>query len=612
MQELRDRLSLSELIGRRVKLTRAGREFKGCCPFHHEKSPSFYVNDDKQFYHCFGCQAHGDVVEFTMRHDNLSFIEAVETLAAQAGMQVPKSSPQEIARSKKEKDLYTLMDETATWFQKRLYEDAHRDALTYMRERGVSEELLGGFRIGFAPADSQALPRYLKSRGFTESQMIEAGVVKPSTRGGEAYSFFRDRVMFPVPDRRGRVVAFGGRVLPEHLRPLAPGDSKPPKYINSTETTLFRKGEMLFGEPQARQAAHDGLPLIVVEGYLDVMASFAAGYRGALAPMGTALTEAQITALWKMIPADEKIPVLCFDGDDAGRRAASKAVERILPLLKPDHSVRIAFLPNGQDPDSLIKAQGKAAFDAVIGAAMPLVDFLWLHHTAGRTFETPEAQAGLAQVIEDSVLLIPDRNVQHYYREALRRRLRESFAPPLRADGRGRGGKSGNILKNKPLAMPPLRRPAFAEDRIAVLILLACVLNHPALFGWVEEDLGQMEIPEPRFAALRQALIQFLGEQDSGVETGALHNHLIDQGFAPELSAILSENVYTHAGFARPQMALEFVRKGWQDTLSFMQKKTVLRELKAAGQALAADFSDENEQRVMALHRSNRTGEGQD
>ncbi len=606
MNELRDRLSLSDVIGRRVKLTRAGREFKACCPFHREKSPSFYVNDDKQFFHCFGCGAHGDVIGFAMRHDNLSFIEAVEALAAQAGMQVPEQSPEAVAQAHREKSLYALMDEATSWFQKKIYEAPHIDALTYMKERGISDELMASFRIGFAPADGQALPRYLKGQGFSEAQMIEAGVVRSSKRDGQPYSFFRDRVMFPIPDRRGRVVAFGGRVLPEHLRPIAAGESKPPKYINSAETSLFRKGEMLYGEPHARQAAIDALPLIVVEGYLDVMAAFDAGYRGALAPLGTALTERQIAALWKMIPGDQKAPILCFDGDDAGRRAAARVIDHILPMLKPDHSVRIAFLPDGQDPDSLIKAQGKTAFDTVIESAMPLVEFIWLFHTAGKRFDTPEERAGLAQTLENEALRVPDRNVQHYYRDALRQKLRTAFGSPAYNK---RAGGAANVLKNNLQVGIPLRRPAFSEDRMAVQILLACVLNHPALFDEVDEELGSLDMGEGRFSSLRQAIIQIFSKNQglNPLDSGALMAHLISEGFETELESVLSEAVYTHAGFAKPQTELDIVRKGWQDTVSIMQRKTMVRELGVAGRALKAEFSDENEQRVMALHRSSRS-----
>lgn len=610
MQELRDRLSLSEIIGRRVKLTRAGREFKACCPFHSEKSPSFYVNDDKQFYYCFGCGAQGDVINFAMRNDNLSFIEAIESLASLAGMQVPQQTPQDIAQAKKEKDLYSLLDDTAKWFESRLRDPAHAAALRYMKERGVSEEMLTSFRIGFSPQDGQALPRYLKGQGYSEAQMVEAGVARLSNRDGQAFSFFRDRVMFPVPDRRGRVVAFGGRVLPEHLRPLNPGDSKPPKYINSSETTVFHKGRMLYGEPHARQAAIDGLPLVVVEGYLDVMAAFSAGYRGALAPLGTALTEEQIMVLWKMIPSDQKVPVLCFDGDNAGRRAASRACERILPLLKADHSVRLAFLPDGQDPDSLIKAQGKKAFDVVIESAMPLVDFIWMNHTAGRTFGTPEERAGLGQALDNEALKIADRNVQHYYKDAFRQKVREAFGPaPFKKQlWQGRSGAAAAPVKLPGLQ---LRRPVFSNTQLRAQILLACILNHPGLFGWVEDDLGRLDIPDDRLSALRQAMIQALGE-GLDLDSGALQSHLKDTGYEIELESVLSEAVYTHAGFARPNSELEIVQKGWQETVSHIQRESVWGELKAAGRALAAEFSDENEQHILALHRSNRASQNQD
>ncbi len=606
-QELRDRINLSEVVGRAVRLVRAGREFKGCCPFHNEKSPSFYVNDDKQFYHCFGCGAHGDVIGFVMQNGNLSFIEAVESLAAQAGMAVPQQTPQEIARSKTEKSLYNLLDDTARWFEARLRDNAHRDALTYVQERGMSEEMLAAFRIGFSPADGQALPKYLKAQGYSNAQMIEAGVARASTRGGEPYSFFRDRVMFPVPDRRGRIVAFGGRVLPEHLRPVAEGDSKPPKYINSSETVLFHKGEMLYGEPHARQAAADGQTLIVVEGYLDVIASFGAGYRGALAPLGTALTEEQILALWKMIPSDQKTPVLCFDGDDAGRRAAARSLERILPLLKPDHSVRFAFLPNGEDPDSLIKGQGKVAFDAVINSAVNLVDFLWTHHTMGRTFNTPEERAGLSKALDEDALRIPDQSVQHYYRDALRQKVRDSFRVPFNPGPKGSGKWQG-----KPNVAPTgvtLRRPAFSESRIPLQILLACILNHPALFREVEDEFGRISFPDDRMGALRQAMLMVLGIDEEGLDSKGLETYLMQQGYETELKMVLSDAIYTHAGFARPNSELDVVRKGWQDTVSLIQRKSVKRELQAAGQTLAGEFSDENEQRMMALHRSNRSNE---
>jgi DNA primase len=592
MDELRDRLTLSEVIGRRVKLTRAGREFKACCPFHHEKSPSFYVNDDKQFYHCFGCAAHGDVIGFVMRHGNLDFIEALEMLSAEAGMPMPQSSPQAVEQARKEKSLHALLEDTARFFESQLRESRNAVALQYLRERGVPEELIGAFRLGYAPEDGGTLVKYLQGKDYTLDQMVEAGVVKRSERGGEPYSFFRDRVMFPVSDWRGRVVAFGGRVLPEHLRPPKPGAPKMGKYINSAETSLFHKGSMLYSEAHARQAAADGLPVIVVEGYLDVMACFGAGYRGAVAPLGTALTEDQIGSLWKMIPADEKIPILCFDGDEAGRRAAARAAANILPLLKPYHSARIAFLPEGQDPDSLLKSQGRQAFAAVIDGAMPLADFLWLHHTGGRKFETPEARAGLAATLDQEAAQIPDRTVQQYYRQMFRDRLYKTFGQQGRKTGKGKA----------PVAEPavPVRRPAHAAEGISGLILMATLINHPHIFDTVEESFSQLEFEDKRLDQLRQAVHAALGD-DSNLNCEGLQSHLKSQGFEDELGQILHSGVYTHAGFARPNAVPEKILAGWKETVRFMHHQSYVKELRQAGQALAGEFSEENEQRVLGL-----------
>lgn len=562
MQELRDRLTLSEVIGRKVKLTRAGREYKACCPFHGEKSPSFYVNDDKQFYHCFGCAAHGDAVGFVMQHDNLSFIEAVEALAAQAGMEVPKQSAQEIEASKREKSLYALMDDAAKFFEKSLRDPKTPDALKYLRERGLPDDIITAFRLGYSPADGQALRTHLKSLEYTEEQMVEAGVIRKSDKGKEPYSFFRDRVMFPVADRRGRIVAFGGRVLPEHMRPIPEGGNKPPKYINSSETTLFHKGRMVYGESHARQAAADGQKIVVVEGYLDVIACFQAGWRGAVAPLGTALTDEQILSLWKMIPGDEKFPVLCFDGDGAGQRAAVRAAENLLPHLKPNHSAKFAFLPPGQDPDSLVRGEGAKALGAVLDAAIPLVDFLWSHHTAGKTLNTPELRAGLEKTLEESTMRIADRSVQQYYRQAFRERIENSYGVARRNDGNYQN-KNGKF--NKSVAPIPLRRPAQSAAQMrAIMVMLATAINHPQIVPDIDEEFGTLDITaNKRFDDLRQEVMRaVLG--DPTLDSAALINHLKQVGFGEELDLLLSESVYVHAGFAKPSAEYAVAIRGWR------------------------------------------------
>lgn len=609
LDELRSRITLSDVVRKSVRLTRAGREFKGCCPFHNEKSPSFYVNDDKQFYHCFGCGAHGSVIDYVMRHDNFSFPEAVESLAATIGMQVPQSAPEDIEKAKKEKSLYTMLDEAAKWMEAQIRKPENKVAYDYLIERGVGDDTMQSFRIGFTPNDMQGLRKHIAALGYTDSQMIEGGILKTSEKAREPYAFFRDRIMFPVPDKRGRIVAFGGRILPDHLRGPDRGDFKPPKYINSSDTPLFHKGHMLYGEPHARQAAADGLPIIVVEGYLDVIAAFRAGFKGAVAPLGTALTEEQIGVLWKMIPADSKIPILCFDGDNAGRRAASRACERILPMLKPDHSAKIAFLPDGEDPDSLVKKQGKAALQTVLDEALDLVDFVWGDYTAGKNLETPEARAGLSKTLDDVCLRITDRTVQHYYKEAFKAKIRQAFAPP--ANDGGWSKRSGGSWQ-KPASPPPvtsLRRPKFAKNMLGPVAFLACLINNPAIFHEVEEDVGHMHFPENKLDHVRQHVLSTLA-QDPDLDAAGLKTHLLEQGFEQELGYLLSEAVYTHASFAREHAELVVAMQGWRGAWAKLQEVKAQEELDQAILAWKETPSEENEIRVRELRKMRRISEG--
>ncbi len=603
MTELRNRLTLSELVSRKVRLTRAGREFKGCCPFHREKTPSFYVNDDKQFYHCFGCGAHGDAIGFVMQEGNLSFVEAVESLAAQAGLQVPKSSPEERESQRREKDLYTLLDEAALFYETRLQDGRNRDALAYLQGRGLSDETIAAWRLGFATADGQGLRAHLRGKGYTDQQMMDAGVVRASGKEGrEPYDFFRDRVMFPVSDSRGRIVAFGGRILPEHLRPQERSGFTPPKYINSADTALFHKGRMLYGAAQARQAAGQGEKLIVVEGYLDVIACAQAGFRGAVAPLGTAMTEEQILLLWRMLPGPEKKPVLCFDGDPAGQRAAVRACERIMPHLKPDHSAAIVFMPQGEDPDSLIRARGRAALDKVLDGAAELVDFLWMHNLqlAGRNLETPESQAGLSSKLEDEALRIADRNVQHYYREAFKSRLRDAFSSyrgkqPGQYQTWKKGQSAGSGIHVRYAVRPP--RPTHIIK--ATRVLLACILNHPAVFGTVEETLGNLEISDPELNALREKIVDTLAETPEGLDREALQSHLNIGGFAEIQGRILNESVYIHAAFARPEAEPHAVLMGCKEIFEALARPDAVKQGKAD---IKASIFDNDEARMLSIH----------
>ena len=607
MNDLRDRLTLSDVVGKKVKLTRAGREFKGCCPFHNEKTPSFYVNDEKQFYHCFGCGAHGDAIGFVMQASNLSFIDAIESLAAEAGMQVPKQTPQEIERAQKQKGLHELLEETTRFFMDALRDSKNSEAMGYLRDRGINDEQIERFKIGYAPANGESLRAHLKAKGFTDQQMIDADVFRKSKRGTDPYAFFRERVMFPVTDRRGRVVAFGGRILPDHLRAPDRGDYKPAKYMNSSDTPLFHKGRMLYGESRARQAAADGKPVIVVEGYLDVIACASAGYEGAVAPLGTALTEEQIQILWKMIPQTEKMPVLCFDGDEAGRRAAARACERLLPHIKPNQSALFAFLPEGQDPDSLIRAQGKKAFDRIIEGAMPLFDFVWSHHTAGRAFSTPEAKAGLSQVLEEEAAKIVDAQVQRYYQQAFRNKLYETFRF---------GGNRKKAANNRGGAPNPaqgfvLRKPSFSRHNLMAQIILAAIINHPALFDEAEDILGHIEMRNERLDFMRQAVLNLLCMEEEGVDSDAVQDHLKDRGFETELRSVLSESIYTHAGYFRPNVELETARAKWQEMMADISRMAWKEDFKKTGQELSGNFTTETWEKLKALYETNRIDSNQ-
>ncbi|MCK6418386.1 MAG: DNA primase [Alphaproteobacteria bacterium] len=573
MDELRNRLRLSEIIGRRTRVIRAGREYKACCPFHKEKTPSFTINDDKQFYHCFGCGEHGDVIDFVMKYENIPFREAVEQLAALAGMEIPKDEPHAAEEQNKRKDLYSLMDTAAQWFEQQFNQSNNSTIKQYITGRGLSENTIKAFRVGFAPADRTLLKQHLKNAGFKEPDMVSVGLLKKSDKDGQTYAFFRERIMFPVLDRRGRVIAFGARLLPENLREPQRGDFTPPKYINTGETPLFDKGRVLYGEFFARKAAGNRQNIIVTEGYMDVIACHQAGFTGAVAPMGTALTENQIAALWEMIPGDEKIPLLCFDGDDAGRKAAARALDRLIPLLKPGCSARFAFMPGGEDPDTLIKSSGPAALSKVLDGALPLFDFLWLGQTAGRDLKQPEIRAAALKALRDTIARIGDGDVQRHYQNMLRERTDSQFFSQ-RAGGPRPGQKNF-----KPLLQGP--KPRRVQDPHSKIqrALIAAVLNYPSLFESVEEEFAQIHPDAPGLYNLHSFIIAHLSKIEN-LDAPTLHTHLMNQGFSEEMRDILHESIYVHALFARPGKEMPDRAQRWMELWHSLKTKDFRGEIR--------------------------------
>lgn len=407
LDEIRARLSVSEIVGRKVKLIRKGKEYHGLCPFHNEKTPSFTVNDHKGFYHCFGCGAHGDVIRFLTDAGGVPFPEAVEQLARQAGLELPKADPKVIEKQKQEATLADVVAITAEWFAHHLTEKPPRYLQEYVKQRGLDPAMQKHFKLGFAPDSYDALQRYLKQKEIPLALIKAAGLLSSGHNGD--YDKFRNRLMFPIADARGRLVAFGGRIL---------GDGNP-KYLNSPETSLFKKGELLYNYHHAKSKAFDVGRIVVAEGYMDVIALHKAGIEEAVAPLGTALTESQLRLLWKC--ADE--PILCLDGDSAGQRAMERAAHLALPFLSAGKSLRFTILPSGMDPDDILKTEGAAALQKMIAAARPLSDVLWVIEQQREPLKTPEQKANLEQRLEQLVATIQHAGVQNHYRMFFREKV---------------------------------------------------------------------------------------------------------------------------------------------------------------------------------------------
>jgi DNA primase len=583
LEELKARLPATDVVGRKVKLIRSGRDTKACCPFHKEKTPSFHVYDDH--YHCFGCGAHGSIIDFVMQSEGLEFREAVTRLAGEAGLPMPEETPEDRERRARNKTLVEVVEMAAAFFEKCLRMPEGRQALDYLRGRGLTDDTIKRFRLGFSPDGRGKLKAMLAAEGVDEGAMIAAGLlVQPEDQGREPYDRFRGRVMFPITDRQGQVIAFGARLLA--------GDG--PKYLNSPETSLFHKGRNLYGLAQAKDAIRSAGTVIVCEGYTDVIALAQAGLGQAVAPLGTALTEDQIALLWRLAPE----PVLCFDGDDAGQRAAARAAERALPLLKAGFGLRFAILPKGEDPDSLVKDRGRKAFEEVLDGAMALSELVWRVESDGRLPPTPEGRADLRKRLGERVREIGDPLVRNELKEFFKAKFPQRDAP----QGRFTPGW-------KPAGKPLARLRADTNDakpvesaRLRSAILLATAINHPELLAEAEEDLGRVAISDSDLDNLRQALL-ITHAGGLPLDTEGLVNHLSEQGYSQALSQLLSARTYSHAYFARPDAGLAEARRGWEATISHLRGEDLESELQAAQDAVRRDPSEANMEWVVRVRR---------
>jgi DNA primase len=622
LDELRARLPVSEVVGRRVKLRKTGREFVGLSPFNKEKSPSFTVNDQKGFYHDFSSGKHGDIFGFIMETEGVAFPEAVERLAQMAGVPMPKFSKEEEARDEKRKTLHEVMELAAKFFEATLAGRGGAKARGYLADRSLDSATQLKFRLGYAPGERFALKEHLGGLGISVEDMVETGLLISGDDIPVPYDRFRDRVMFPITDFRGRIIAFGGRAL---------ASDAPAKYLNSPETPLFHKGSNLYNGAAARQAVHDGAALIVVEGYVDVIAMVLAGYPATVAPLGTALTEDQLGLLWKM--ADE--PILCFDGDKAGQRAAFRAVDMAMPRLLPGKSLRFAMLPDGQDPDDLYRSGGREAIAEVLSGARPLGEMLWSRETEAASFDTPERRAAFEARVNAVVRSIGDESVRKYYAQDFSARLRALMAPP-QAQGRGertRGqmgsqmggqygsqfggqGRSGNFRDfsrgrdsfrgggrpnlPQPLALASSRlsgSPIVRGHRTAMppreALILVAVIHHPWLLEHHAEEFSELEFLNPDTDHLRRAVLD--AATGGGVDAEGLRAAIAARGLTGVLDRVEAAITHTSDWPAQAGASVDDVAQWWTHVVTLHRKqRTLNRELKDAERALGEEPTDAN------------------
>ncbi|MFD2236239.1 DNA primase [Aureimonas populi] len=601
LDDIRARVPISDVIGRRVtwdrRKTQSSRgDYWACCPFHGEKSPSFHCEDAKGRYHCFGCGVSGDHFRFLTELEGMSFPEAVERLAGEAGLPMPARDPDAERHEKERASVLDALALAAGFFRQSLSEAPGAKARAYLRDRGLNPATQKLFGLGYAPDSRSALKEFLAARNVGKAEIEGAGLVVHGEGIAVSYDRFRDRVMFPIEDARERIIAFGGRAL---------GPGVPAKYLNSPETEVFHKGDNLFNLARARRGARDAGTLLVVEGYMDVIAIHQAGFENAVAPLGTALTERQLDLLWR----NAAEPVLCFDGDAAGLKAAHRAAELALPQLKPGRSLRFALLPEGKDPDDLVQSGGPEAFRAVIEGARPLADLLWMRETAGGVFDTPERRADLEQRLKGLARRIGDESVRRHYAQDMEERLAGFFGPPAgarRGEGRrgarperdaGRGRRGGSspkrsVVSERLMRSGLMRGAGAASASPREIAIVVGFVNHPALLGEAFDHFADLELPEGELARLRSAVLDVYADHlpHSREEIVA---ELARRGMGATFASFEERLRMLGVWSLLEGAALEDARETMRQALHLQHRfHSLHRELRQAEATLAAEFSE--------------------
>ncbi|MEX2691841.1 DNA primase [Rhizobium mongolense] len=590
LDEIRDRVQISDVIGRRVswdkRKTNVSRgDYWACCPFHGEKSPSFHCEDRKGRYHCFGCGVTGDHFRFLTELEGMSFPEAVQQIADMAGVAMPIADPVMEKREKERGSLHDVMELATQFFQDQLQTANGAKGRAYLRDRGLTGRTIDTFRLGFAPDSRNSLKEFLAGKGVAKEQIEACGLVVHGPDVPVSYDRFRDRIMFPILSSREKVIAFGGRAM---------SPDAPAKYLNSNETELFHKGNVLYNFARARRAIQgaDGAgTIIAVEGYMDVIALHQAGVENAVAPLGTALTENQLELLWKMTPQ----PVLCFDGDGAGIRAANRAADLALPHLKPGRTVRFALLPDGKDPDDLVRHDGRAPFDKVMSQAKPLAEMLWSREINAGNFDTPEARAELEARLKQMVAVIVDENVRRHYQQDIRDRLNAFFQPQFQNRGErrsfdrggrpgGRGGQeargariSGGGVSER-LARSGLVRGHQEIPALRESVLALTIVNHPALMQDEYDEIASIDYDNRELQRLWSGV---LGAAAAVAGPHLTREYLIErleeQGFGALLKSLEQQIRNARLWIATEEAAMEDAREGYRQALAFHKRAKALR-----------------------------------
>ena len=624
LDEIRDRVPISGVIGRRVtwdkKKTNVSRgDYWACCPFHGEKSPSFHCEDRKGRYHCFGCGVSGDHFRFLTELEGLSFPEAVEQIAGMAGVPMPAPDVQAERREKERMGLIEVMEMAAAYFQERLQSAVGAKARAYLRDRGLTGRTIETFRLGYAGESRNALKEHLAARGVPKEAIEACGLVVHGADIPVSYDRFRDRIMFPILSSREKVIAFGGRAMsPDALA----------KYLNSNETELFHKGNVLYNFTRARRAAQGGQraaagegaagTIIAVEGYMDVIALHQAGVENAVAPLGTALTESQLDLLWKMTPQ----PILCFDGDGAGIRAAYRAADLALPHIRPGRTVRFAVLPEGKDPDDLVRNDGRAPFDQVLTSARPLAEMIWNREAASGAFETPESRAELEARLRQIVSVIADEDVRRHYQQDMRERLNTFFRPAQRTftDRGSFQGRRGRQEPGRPAPGPRGSAPTGVSDRLArsalvrgaqdlpalrESVLALTIVNHPGLLFEEYDEIAAIEFENRDLQRLWSAMLGIAGAAGAKLDRSRLMDDLETSGFDPLLKALDQQVRYSRLWTATAEAAPEDAREGYLQALALHKRtRALLWQRRELERELAVATEEGDDERVPQILRA--------